>query len=190
LGAGAVAPYQDKTFWVGNPFVSCQVMEKGPLRNSFKLTYDTLHVGKKTVKETMVVTIDAGQQLNKATVMYEGEGLKTMPLVAGLFLHDSTGVMVSEPIEGYVAYAENAVTEAGVSSGRMYTGVILPEKITEIKAEGKHLLALTEYSVKRPFVYYFGAGWSMFGFPTDKDWDKYMSQSAERIKSPMEVSVK
>lgn len=188
LGAGGIAPYVDKKLWVGSQYSSYQILEQGALRTSFKLNYDTLRVGKKLIKASIVITADAGSQMNKATVYYEGE--KSLPVAAGIYLHDSTGVQKSAIDKGYIAYAENAVSDAGVPSGRMYEGVFYPAKINQTKAENKHLLLLTDYSDKRPFVYYFGAGWSKWGFPTDEDWFNYMDTFSQTFKNPLRVKVR
>jgi hypothetical protein len=188
MGCGGISPYVGKKLWVGSQYSKYELLEKGPLRTSFKLTYDTLRVGKQTIKESIVITLDAGTQMNKATVYYEGQ--KKLPVAAGIFLHDSTGVQKAAINKGYIAYAENAVSDAGVPSGRMYEAVFYPAKITEAKAENKHLLLLTNYSDERPFVYYFGAGWSKWGFPTDQDWFNYMDTFSQRFKSPLKVVVK
>ncbi|MDR3704697.1 MAG: DUF4861 family protein [Paludibacteraceae bacterium] len=190
LGAGGIAPYVDKTLWVGNHYNKAEVIENGPLRTVFKLTYDTVRVGKKTVKETLLVSIDAGSQLNKATVVYEGEGRASMPVAAGIFLHDSIGVIKLAKDRFYIGYAEKATSDAGVPSGRSYVGVVIPTKINEAKQEGKHIIAVADYKSDRPFEYYFGAGWSKWGFASDQDWFNYLDQFAQKLRSPLEVYVR
>ncbi len=186
LGAGGVAPYVNDSLWVGSNYNSCKVLETGPLRTIFQLAYDTLRVDKNTLKSTLTITVDAGTQLNKATVSYEST--TKMPLAAGIFLHDSIGNIKMEKEKGYMAYAENAVSDAGIPSGRSYVGVVL-YNISEAKQKGKHILAISnEYN--EPFTYYFGAGWSKWGFETDNDWFAYMEQAAEKIKNPLIVTVK
>lgn len=190
LGCGGIAPYENKTLWIGKNYDNYKVIENGPLRTVFQLTYDSVRVGKHILKQSLVVSIDAGSQLNKATVYYEGQGTHSMDVAAGIFLHDSTGVQKIAADKGYIAYAENAVSDAGLASGRMYEGVYIPSKIKEAKPEGKHLLAVTEYKAEKPFVYYFGAGWSKWGFPTDYDWFNYMDTMSRKLSHPLWVIVK
>lgn len=190
LGAGGIAPYVDKKLWVGRNYDRFKVLENGPLRTVFQLSYDSVRAGKRILKQSLVISIDAGSQLNKAVVYYEGEGLKTMPVAGGIFLHDSTGVQKIALDKGYIAYAENAVSDAGVASGRMYEGVYFNSKLKEAKPEGKHLLGITEYDAEHAFTYYFGAGWSKWGFPTDEDWFNYMDTMSQKLRKPLRASVR
>lgn len=190
LGAGGIAPYENKTLWIGRNYDNYKVIENGPLRTVFQLTYDSVRVGKHILKQSLLISIDAGSQLNKATVYYQGQGLKSMQVAGGIYLHDSTGVQKIAMDKGYIAHAENAVSDAGLASGRIYQGVYFPSKIKEAKPEAKHLLAITEYSAEKPFVYYFGAGWSKWGFPTDQDWFSYMDTMSRKLQNPLWVIVK
>ena len=101
----------------------------------FRLQYDTLKVGNRTIKEELIVTIDAGSQLNKATVSYVDSSNTKMQVAAGIFLHDSVGMIIGESKKGYIAYAENAISDAGLPSGRSYVGVIIPTPISHPKKQ-------------------------------------------------------
>jgi len=190
LGAGGIAPYIDTILFVGSYYNKYNILEKGPLRTVFQLLYDSVKIGDRTIKEKLVITVDAGNQLNKATVEYEDKSKTKMQVAAGIFLHDSIGTPVSEPKKGYIAYAENAVSDAGVPSGRSYVGVIIPTPIDTVITKQKHLLAISNYRADRPFIYYFGAGWSKWGFPKDKDWFDYMEKATLKIKHPLRIIVK
>ncbi len=188
LGAGGIAPYVDSTLWIGNHYNSYKILENGPLRTVFELTYDTLKIAGKLIKQTLTVTIDAGCQLNKAEVSYEVDSI--MPIAAGIYLHDSIDNYLADAKAGYIAYAENAVSDAGVPSGRSYVGVIMYSDITATPIIDKSLLAVTEYNPQAKFTYFFGAGWSKWGFEKDEDWFAYMASQAKKIKSPLVLKVK
>ena len=186
LGAGGVTPYKDGTLWTGNNFDHHKLIENGPLRSSFTLTYDSLKVNGASVKQTVTISIDAGSQLNKAVVKYETE--EDIQIATGLFLHDVIGNIRSDAERGYIAYGEVATSDAGVPAGRNYVGVIAPPKsIVEITEQEQHLLIISSRE-KEEFTYYFGGGWSKWGFPTDEDWFNYMKKKAETAYNPLEVS--
>jgi unsaturated rhamnogalacturonyl hydrolase len=51
-------------------------------------------------------------------------------------------------------------------------------------------LAITSAKIGKPFVYYFGAGWSKSGdFPNPESWNKYVAHFVERLKSPLQVTI-
>lgn len=190
LGAGGIAPYIDTTLYIGTQYDHFSVSDSGPLRTTFKLTYDSLKIGDNTIKQIIYISLDAGCQLNKATVIYEDNSETFRQLASGIYLHDSIGATIANPEKGFIAYAEDAVSDAGVPSGRSYVGVIIPSYIDSVITKDDHLLAISRYFHKKSFTYYFGAGWSKWGFPTDKDWFDYMEHSAIRIKKPLILIVK
>lgn len=189
LGAGGIAPYIDSILWVGNHYNRFKIIEEGPLRVSFTLEYDTLTVVSQNLRQYITISLDAGKQLNKAVVKYDGQ-ISDMQLAAGIFLHDKIGVTKTSIEKGYIAYAEDAVSDANVPSGRNYIGVILPKGINTIKTQNKHLLAIAKHNIEREFVYYFGAGWSKWGFPADNDWFAYMEKQVILVQNPLRVVVK
>ncbi len=188
LGAGGIAPYYQDSLWVGNHYDSFQVLDSGPLRVSFVLNY-SIPVAGETVKQTLTVSLDANSQLSKGIVACETQ-LNQMDLAAGIFLHKVLGDVKTGKDAGYIAYAENAVSDFGLDSGRDYVGVIFPQnKMKEIKQNDTHLLALTEYKPGEVFVYYFGAGWNKWGFETNEDWFKYMEDYALKVNNPLTVKI-
>ena len=222
LGAGGVAPYVDSVLWVGGPYSRFEIKESGALRTEFTLYYDAFEIGFpknaaentkcvlpktpfRTIKAALTISIDAGSQLNKATVVYEGDDVDGMPIAAGFYLHsfgNSNGKNLpcaeqkTLKMNNVIALAEDAISDADVASGRSYLGVIIPAE-TKIKEDNglacaalsdKHLLAVSVYQESQPFVYYFGGGWSKWGFETDEDWFNYMKNKAETLQTPLKVS--
>lgn len=187
LGCGGVAPYVDDSLWVGNHFDSYKVIENGPLRTIFELTYNSYAVGGNSYKAILTVTASAGALLNKAKVRYEGKTQK-MQLATGIFLHDGKGVIEQKPEKGIVCYAENAFTELKKEPcGRNYVGVIAPGK--EVKKKGTHAYVLTNYTPGSELTYYFGGGWNK-RFATDSDWFKAVDAFKVQTASPLKVLMK
>ena len=189
LGAGGIAPYTDTTLWVGNHYSTWKVIENGPLRTTFILTYDSVQVGKTFLKEKLTISLDAGSQLNKGSVTYEGTLPPNFQVATGITLHDNKGVMKSDQKAGYIAYAETATSDAGVPEGRDYIGVVVPETITSVKVQDDHLLAIESYQPQQQFTYYFGAGWSKWGFSSDQAWFDYVQQFSQKLQNPLQVTL-
>ncbi len=180
LGCGGIAPYINDSLLVGNHYLTWEVIENGPLRAQFVLTYPEM---------TLKVTVDAGAQLNRGEVVYtpavaEGE----LALAGGIFLHSVIdSIRVCEK-NGWIAYAENAVSDAGLPEGRNYVAVVMPgaEQIVE---QDNSMLAIAPYKAGETLTYYFGGGWSKWQFPTDEDWFARTAHSAKCIQTPLVVSV-
>ncbi|MBP8023249.1 MAG: DUF4861 domain-containing protein [Paludibacter sp.] len=189
LGAGGISPYVNEKLWVGNFYNSYRVIENGPLRSVFELKYNAVNIDGETYSQTLTITSDAGSLLNKAIVKFEGAD-KEMKLAGGIFIHDGKGSIKDSADKGFIAYAENAVSDAGVPSGRNYVGILIPKGATESQKDKEHVLIMTDYKPGTEFTYYFGGGWSKWGFPTDADWFKAMQTFSNKLQSPLKVEIK
>lgn len=184
LGAGAMAPYVNDSLWLGMNFQSYQVLDNGPIRTSFKLTYPPFNVNGKIVAETRVFSLDAGNQLNFITEEYSGsEG--SMPVVAGI-VKTKEGKITSKSIEkGYVSYNLEC-SEGGI----IYVGVVSTAKVMDIVDAKNHILLKSNYKQGEKLSYYAGGGWSKWGFETDEKWKSYIDQFSSKINNPLVVELK
>lgn len=189
LGCGGIAPYASDSLWVGNHYSSYKVLENGPLRSVFTLTYDSVKVGKSFYKQVITITTTAGSMLNKGVVKYEGPS-QNIELASGIFLHDDKGNLIQNIKNGTSGYAEKAVSDAGLPAGRNYIGICIPTKVNAILTKGDHALMLSSYKVGETFTYYFGGGWNKWGYPTDSDWFKALDQFSKTLKNPLLISIK
>lgn len=190
LGAGGIAPYTDTTLWVANQYDHWKIIENGPLRTTFQLSYDSVKVKNSWLKEKLTISIDAGAQLNKGVVSYSGNIPDSMKLAVGLYLHDGKGIQDSNIKIGFIGYGEVATSDLGVPAGRDYVGAVIPNNAMQVaKLQDDHLLAICNYTGK-DFTYYFGAGWNQWGFPNDKAWLDYLVNFSEKVKNPLKVTIK
>jgi hypothetical protein len=185
LGAGAIAPFADRKIWVENHYTTVKVLDTGILRTSFELTYDSVLSGDKVLNKKLIVSLDAASQFNKAVVSYFGD-FETLDLAAGIYLHSELGNIATDQEAGTIAYAENAVSDAGVPAGRNYVGLVFTTPVKEIFQDAEHIAGISGYSKDKAFIYYFGGGWSQWGFTSDEDWFKYTEAFAKKIKDPLE----
>ncbi|MFZ4581581.1 MAG: DUF4861 family protein [Paludibacter sp.] len=189
LGAGGIAPYQNGKLLVGDNFNRYEINEIGPLRSVFTLYYDKVKLVNETLSQQITITTYAGSALNKAVVKYTGK-VQPFQLAAGIFTHDEKGVKHSNLKSGTIAYAEDAVSDAKLASGRNYVGVVIPSKAITFANQDNHLLITANYKTESNFTYYFGGAWSKWQFPTDKDWFDAVEKFSKQIKQPLKVSVK
>ncbi|MDR2466408.1 MAG: DUF4861 domain-containing protein [Prevotellaceae bacterium] len=188
LGAGGIAPYTSR-LWIGDHYTGYEIRENGPLRSVFVLAYDSVEIDGRRYRQTVETTCDAGSPLNKAIVRYEG--LKgSFRLAAGIVLHNGKGVRFSDAGNGFAAYAEDAVSDAGVPQGRSYAAVCAPADGARIVEEDNHLLLLAPYETNEYFTYWFGGGWSRWKFASDEDWFKAVELFARARKMPLETELR
>jgi len=189
LGAGGIAPFINDTLWVGNHYITQRVLDNGPLRTTFVLTYNNLPVGKKIFSKEITISLDAGSQLNKAVVSFDGD-FTDIQVAAGIFLHQDPGNIKTNIAAGYSAFAETATSDAGVPAGRNYIATVIPDgKMTASLNQQNHLLALAPYKKGEKFTYYFGGGWSQWGFATDEAWFDDVAAFSARLKNPLKIII-
>ena len=187
MGAGGIAPYTTQA-WIGNRYDRYEVKAAGPLRSVFTLTYDSIQVGNVYYKKILTITSDAGSMMNKGVVRFEGPDMP-LKLAAGIFLHKEKGQLFTDETKQVIAYAENAVSQAGVPQGKNYVGVYIPGADGGTLEENNHFMLLSNYTVGNNFTYYFGGGWSQWKFQNADDWFKAAVRFSEAKKTPLKVSL-
>ena len=71
LGLGMTAPVDNDTLCLGDNFVIAEILDNGPLRLTFKLSYDPYKAGEYEVKETRIISLDAFSLFNKVSQIFE-----------------------------------------------------------------------------------------------------------------------
>ncbi len=193
LGAGAMAPYVNDKLWLNENFASEELLDNGPLRSTFKLTYKNLDVDRKLIAESRTISIDAGSQLSKIVQAYTIK--EAMPVAAGIVKREKGDSIISAP--NYIIYTEPKSEKVD----NVFMALVLPEGITKsivdtydiqnVKTNNKethsHVLAVTSQQPNIPVTYYTGYGWSKFGFTSVSDFEKYIKDFSESIKTPLVV---
>lgn len=198
LGCGTTALMQGDDLLYPYAWKEYEVLENGPLRFTVKLTYNSLTVGKEQVVETRIISLERGSQLNKTTVSYAGL-TKTTPIATGLVIHPQhPNAYVLEPERGYIAYSD-LTDNARNGNGVIYVGAVMPQKVKEATAmtftdkEAKergalgHALAISNYKPGTSYTYYWGAGWSKYGFVLMEEWTQYLDHYAQCVRHPLNV---
>ncbi|MDR0824443.1 MAG: DUF4861 domain-containing protein [Prevotella sp.] len=198
LGAGAMAPYVNNKLWLNENFVSDELLDNGPLRTTFKLTYKDIEVDGKAYGENRTFSIDAGSQLTKVAQAYAIK--EPMTVAAGIVKRERGDSIISAIDKGYIIYAEPKTNK----SEGVYVSLVFPEGISDsvtdtyeiVNAKSKksdkyaHVLAVTTQQPKKPVVYYTGYGWAKFGFSTLADFEKYIQNFSESLRQPLTISYK
>ena len=186
----------------GKPQIGCQydrweILDEGPLSVTFALYYDHYPLADLDSAEAQVelhITCMAYQQLCKAEVCVQSVTYRDLELGAGIFMHTATSnpeiPLAGAPQlcvnGGYIAYAENAVSDAGEAQGRNYAAVVMPE-VNRCYAEDNTLIAVSEE--KQCMTYWFGGGWSEWNYPEDSDWFSKVGYSVRLVREPSVITI-
>lgn len=199
LGAGVAALMVNDTIIYPWCYKNQEILDNGPLRFTVKLEFTPLTVkGDSTVVETRLITLDAGSHLNKTVVSYSN--LKeTLPIVAGIVLHEPDGAVVADAANGYITYVDPTT---GPDNGKIFMGAAVPAVVKDAKtvlfsekekkernnADG-HVLAVSDYEPGSEYVYYWGFVWDKADIKTADAWNRYMADFAQKVRNPLTVKV-
>ena len=199
LGAGVAALMVNDTIIYPWCYKNQEILDNGPLRFTVKLEFTPLTVkGDSTVVETRLITLDAGSHLNKTAVSYSN--LKeTLPIVAGIVLHEPDGAVVADAANGYITYVDPTT---GPDNGKIFMGAAVPAVVKDAKtvlfsekekkernnADG-HVLAVSDYEPGSEYVYYWGFAWDKADIKTADAWNRYMADFAQKVRNPLTLKV-
>lgn len=199
LGAGVAALMVNDSIVYPWCYKTQEILDNGPLRFTVKLEFNPLTVkGDSTVVETRLITLDTGSRLNRTAVSYTN--LKeTLPIAAGVVLHEPDGAVVADAANGYLTYVDPT---NGPDNGKIFMGIAVPATVKDAKAvlfseaEKKernnadgHVLAISDYEPESEYVYYWGFAWSKADIKTADAWNQYMADFAQKVRNPLTVKV-
>lgn len=199
LGAGVAALMINDSIIYPWCYKNQEILDNGPLRFTVKLEFTPLTVkGDSTVVETRLITLDAGSHLNRTAVSYSN--LKeTLPIVAGIVLHEPDGAVVADAANGYITYVDPTT---GPDNGKIFMGAAVPAVVKDAKtvlfseqekkernnADG-HVLAVSDYEPGSEYVYYWGFAWDKADIKTADAWNRYMADFAQKVRNPLTIKV-
>lgn len=207
LGGGTAALLNaDSTIAYPYCWKEYEILDNGPLRFTVKLSYNPFIVEKDSnVIETRIISLDKGSQLNKTTISYANLSKKT-PIVTGLVIHPENPDAHHFDVEKGLVSAVDLTDNVNNNNGQIFLGTVATQPLTAAcflpmtkKEIGKtdashaplgHALAYSTYKPNTDFSYYWGAGWSKYGFSSLDEWDNYLKDFSEKLNNPLQVSVK
>ncbi len=190
LGGGAAAPLaKDGSFIYPGCFSEWEILDNGPLRTTLRLTFS--YGGG---EETRLITLDAGNPLNRTTVTFSGFDADSV----------AAGIVVHRPLEDGYILGDNyvAVTDPtqkpDKDCGLIFVGMVnvSPESRQEFKPSQQpggqvagHAVSVIPYRDKVPFTYFWGSAWSKGRIATMGQWQSALQDAALRLAAPLEITV-
>jgi pectinesterase len=191
LGAGGTAVWYDDSLYRAHNFTGWRIIANGPIRAIFELRFEPWSAGPARVTETKRIAIDAGQNLNRVVSTFAVQGAAEVPVAIGLVKR--AGMIGSESEARPWAWLAGwgPVDPKNGGHGDLGTAVLLPrDRIHAWKETSSHYLAIVPVQGSESVAYYIGAGWTgSRDFRDVEDWWRYLDQAAQRIASPIAVTV-
>lgn len=185
LGLGMTAPVDNDTLCLGDNFVTAEILDNGPLRITFKLSYDPYNAGGKAVTETRIISLDAYNLFNRVINIFEVDTEK-LTVATGIVMEKDKPEITFGDNSGIIAYE----TPTDNVNGTIYTAAIHPDGFNDIKVANGHYLGLNNYQPGTPYTYYAGGGWSKAGFNSFEDWTQFIKKEKEKIDHPLTIQIK
>lgn len=189
-GCGGNGLWAADRLWVSRAFIDSRVLANGPIRLVFELEYAPFDVNGISVSEVKRITLDAGHQLNRFESRYKQytrPGRETQ-LVSGAGLKKVNGEEVKlNADQGWLAKWE----KVSGNNGNQGLAIVVDPKRLERKGEDElnHLMLIT-VDPAGTASYWAGFCWDRAGHLPDFDaWQRYVSEQAQGLASPIEVTV-
>ena len=213
LGAGtnALLNPQDGSIVYPWCYASYEILDNGPLRLTVKFDYGNRKLEGKDIHETRILTIDAGSNMVKADVIYEGlPHDKNIDACAGIVVHDENpdGYRLNKE-KRYMAYEDLGDVNVAwpgfretqaKEMGSIFIGTVFPCQISkcefresDISGAKGHVMTILPCPKSGRFTYYFGSGWNrnpVTNINSLDDWEKYLSDFSANLNNPLKVNLK
>lgn len=189
LGAGDIALYYGDKIHFTKHYRQHQILDNGPLRTTFRLTFEPQEFEGNTVSLTKTISLDAGQQFNRIEVNLNNKNATNTPMVVGIAKRNENDPKFEyDESDRTLWYWEPDMNK----SGHTGVAVVVPRtKVQFIPNDAKQFLLKTVIKNRSPFVYYSGAAWNRAGKITSAhQWEDYVEHFAESIKKPLKVKLK
>jgi hypothetical protein len=185
-GCGGNGIWANNRLYPSANFVDSRVLANGPIRLIFELTYPEWDAAGARVTEVKRITLDAGQNFERFESHYKVEG-NAPTLEDAVGIRKGTDARVSNSRDKGIMRTWERLPD---DNGQLGCAVIVdPTIITGLTEDKKNFLVTTKLSTDQTVNYYAGFGWSNSGFAKPEDWEKYVSDYAERVRTPLEVTI-
>ncbi len=175
-GCGGLGLWDGGKLYGSSNFASWRILENGPTRAVFELSYAPWSVNGRKVAETKRLTLEAGSHFNRIESTFHSD--TPGPLLVGIGIARRAGEggqWADDARAGWLAYWE----PESPPNGHIACAVILPTAIERFEDTASDRLALVTAEPDQPLVYRAGAGWSKGGeFPNAKSWTAYVRRLA------------
>jgi len=184
-GCGGSGVWANNQLFVPTNFVDSRVLTNGPIRVMFELVYEPFDANGISVSEVVRVSLDAGSQLNHFQNYYRGNG----PLAVAVGLKKVKDEQKEFNAErGWLTSWQAVEKNLGMQGLAVLVDSGDLDKLAE---DARNNLLVMKPKSASPVSYWAGFTWDRAGVITSAEsWKKYVDDFAERLRSPIQVTVK
>lgn len=185
LGCGGMAPLVNDKVCLPRNFVDWIIIDNGPIRSTFELTYKSWEAGSYTVSEVKRISIDLGSNMNRIECVYNSDDTDELPLAAGIIMRETSDQIWKD--DQTIAYW----LPTDFIKSMFGCGVVFgSEHETDILKADNHLLLKVNQKVGEPVVYYAGSCWDKNEeFNSFEKWQAYLENFKARLDAPVNVKM-
>ncbi|HKK63223.1 MAG TPA: DUF4861 family protein [Bacteroidales bacterium] len=183
-GMGGTALWIDGDREGLNCFTEWEIMENGPDRCSFILTYEA-EINGSTYKEEKHITLEMDQRLYTAesTFWKDGKIAKDLPVCVGLATHDGNAISTADPASGWISCWETMAddnglgTAAAMDPAQIKSVEYIPGKSVTGEDYSGHILLVAETNEQGKINYAAGYGSEAAGDIISQEiWTAYLKE--------------
>lgn len=184
-GCGGSGVWANNQLFVPTNFVDSRVLTNGPIRVMFELVYEPFDANGTQVTEVVRISLDAGSQLNHFENYYRASG----PLAVAVGLKKVKDEMKEFNAErGWLTSWQAVDKNLGMQGLAV---VVNPGDVDKQAEDARNNLLVMKPKSASPVSYWAGFAWDRAGVISSADaWKKYVDEFAERLRSPIQVTVR
>lgn len=187
-GCGGNGIWSKGQLYIPTNFVDSRVLTNGPIRVMFELVYEPFDVNGVKVSQVLRVSLDAGSQLNHFRASYQAPaGSDALAVAVGLKkVKDAQKHLNAE--RGWFTVWEPVEKNLGMQGLAI---VVDPRTFQGVTEDSRNHLLMLKPGISTPVTYWAGFAWDRAGKITSAEsWNTYVEQFGERLRSPINVTIK
>ncbi|MBE8712962.1 DUF4861 family protein [Sphingobacterium hungaricum] len=190
LGAGDIALFLDGQIRYTKHYRQYAILDNGPLRTTFKLTFEPQEINGQVISLTKTISLDAGSSFNKIAVAMDNQQNNVTPFVIGVAKrNEENPAYAFDKKTGALVYWEPSLKDFGE------TGIaVIAPKSTGLRFDNDNKSQFLLHSTAKnnsEFIYYNGATWNKAGQNTSfESWKNAVDQKATAIQKPLQIQLK
>jgi hypothetical protein len=187
-GCGGSGIWANGQLYIPTNFVDSRVLTNGPIRVMFELVYEPFDVNGVKVAQVLRVSLDAGSQLNRFRVTYQAVGGSESLALAVGFKKVKEEQKEFNQARGWLTIWEPVEKNLGMQGLAV---VVDPSAVDKVDEDKLNHLVILKPGVSTPITYWAGFAWDRAGQITSAEsWKAYIDQFVERLRSPIDISIK
>jgi hypothetical protein len=184
-GDGGIGLWVDNKLMAPINFSASRTLANGPIRVLFELDYPAFDANGTKITETLRVSLDAGSQLDHYVATFKGG---SGALTSAIGLKKTSGAQIDFDDKGGTLTSWEPMEK---NMGMQGLGIIVEPRSVVKQAEDAHNnFVIAKTDANGSISYWTGFAWDRAGKIASRDaWKKYMSDFAQCVSSPIEVTV-